>query len=286
MVSLVRRGLLATLALAGLLAGCGSSGSGVKAPKISAARTFSLAGFAPAAPVRAGVPTTLSFHIQQPSGTALTKFKTGSGPHTRVHLIIVRRDLPTITHRHPPIAPDGTISQKVTFPAPGPYRVLVDVYPDLGPSFQPNFQLFDRVDVKGPYHPKALPPSRPAASAGGDHFVMKAHSRLKALRPEFLNLSVTDAAGRRASFTPWDGALAHAIFFRAGTLGYFHTHVWGAAAPNCTSVLGGAKVTGRSSTPGKLTVGVLLPTAGKWRLFLQTKVDGRVVTAPFTLKVA
>src|SRR3954464_8701799 len=104
MVSPVRRGLLATLALAGLLAGCGSSGSGGKAPKIGAARTFSLAGFTPAAPVRAGVPTTLSFHIQQPSGTALTKFKTGSGPHTRVPPIILPRGLPPITPPPPPPA--------------------------------------------------------------------------------------------------------------------------------------------------------------------------------------
>jgi hypothetical protein len=50
-------------------------------------------------------------------------------------------------------------------------------------------------------------------------------------------------------------------------------------------VLGGTKVTGTSSTPGKLTVGVLVPAPGTWRLFLQTKVNGQVVTAPFTLTV-
>ena len=44
-------------------------------------------------------------------------------------------------------------------------------------------------------------------------------------------------------------------------------------------------MTGSSSTPGKLTVGVLVPVAGTWRLFLQTKVNGRVLTAPFTLAV-
>jgi hypothetical protein len=50
-------------------------------------------------------------------------------------------------------------------------------------------------------------------------------------------------------------------------------------------VLGGATVSGSSSTPGKLTVGVLVPVSGTWRLFLQTKVNGQVLTAPFTLKV-
>jgi hypothetical protein len=32
-------------------------------------------------------------------------------------------------------------------------------------------------------------------------------------------------------------------------------------------------------------VGVLVPAPGTWRLFLQTKIGGRVVTAPFTLDV-
>jgi hypothetical protein len=53
----------------------------------------------------------------------------------------------------------------------------------------------------------------------------------------------------------------------------------------CTSVLGGARVTGTTTQPGQLRVGVLLPVAGTWRLFLQSKVDGRVLTAPFTLNV-
>jgi hypothetical protein len=287
MVFRVRSGVLAALALAGLTAGCGSGGgSGLEAPKIGAARTFQLAGFRPSTSVRAGVPTTLSFHIQQPSGGALTKFKTGPGPHTGVHLIIVRKDLSTIIHRHPPIARDGSISLPVTFPAPGPYRVLVDIYPDVGPNTQPNFQLFANVDVQGSYHPKPLPGFHSAVTVDGDHFVMRTHSRLKSLKPEFLNVTVTDGHGRRASFTPWYGALAHAIFFRSGTLAYFHTHVCGAGAANCTSVLGGSKVTGHSNTPGKLTVGVLLPLPGVWRLFLQSRVDGRIVTAPFTLKVA
>jgi hypothetical protein len=30
---------------------------------------------------------------------------------------------------------------------------------------------------------------------------------------------------------------------------------------------------------------VLLPQSGVWRLFLQCKIDGEVVTAPFTLVV-
>ncbi len=100
-----------------------------------------------------------------------------------------------------------------------------------------------------------------------------------------MTVTVTAPDGKPAEFTPWYGALAHAIFFREGTLDYFHTHVCAPGASGCTSFLGATKVTGSSSTPGKLTVGVLVPVAGQWRLFLQTQVDGHILTAPFTLAV-
>jgi hypothetical protein len=269
---------LATLLLA--LAGCGAGGAGVQAPKIGAARTFSLAAFQPAGAVRPRVATRVSFVIRQPSGKPLTTFKTGAGPHTGVHLIIVRDDLATILHRHPPIAADGAISQPIALPAPGRYRVLVDVYPKQGP----NFQLFGSLRAAGAYRPRPLPPFRPVVTVDGDRFVMHGSPRITAIDPVLLSVTVTDRHGRPATFTPWYGALAHAIFFRAGTLDYFHTHVCGAGAANCTSALGATRITGHSTTPGKLTVGVLLPVPGTWRLFLQCQVDGRIVTAPFTLQ--
>ena len=39
----------------------------------------------------------------------LTKFRTGAGPHTGVHLIMVRSDLGTIIHLHPPVGAGGRI---------------------------------------------------------------------------------------------------------------------------------------------------------------------------------
>ncbi len=61
----------------------------------------------PSAGIRAGVPVTLSFTVAQPSGAPLVHYRTGPGPHTGVHLILVRDDLATIIHRHPPIAANG-----------------------------------------------------------------------------------------------------------------------------------------------------------------------------------
>ncbi len=281
-----RSAAIALFAALGLTA-CGGSGGAVTTVHVAPARSFTLSGFEPAGSVTAGRPTTISFTVREPSGTPLTRYRTGSGPHTGVHLIVVRDDLAYIIHQHPPVGPNGLLRQTITFPAPGPYRVLVDVYPNL-PGGQPNFQLFQNVTVAGAYHPKPLPAYRPDQVIDGYHIAMQPHGTLHAIQAQFVNVEVTDPGGSKVTFVPWFGALAHAIFFHQGSLDYFHSHICSPAAANCGTLPGVAasRVTGQSAGPGKLTVGVLLPEPGTWRLFLQMKLGGRIITAPYTLKVA
>ena len=264
-----------------VLAGCGSSAP----PQITigAARTYKLANFAPAR-ITAGKPVVLSFRIDQPSGAPLTRYRTGSGPHTGVHLIIVRSDLGVIIHRHPKPQPGGVFKQEITLPTPGRYRVVVDAYPQLSGPLR-NFQLPRWITVPGTAPNAALPPFRPVVTVDGYRFVLTGSRGLRAVQANFMTVKVTRPDGTPATFTPWFGALAHAIFFRAGTLDYFHTHVCSARTSGCTSVFGASRVTGSQTRPGVLRVGVLLPVSGTWRLFLQCKVDGHALTAPFTLTV-
>jgi len=264
-----------------VVAGCSSSGS--KKIAIQPAKVYRLASFAPAASIAPGKPTTVAFAIDQPSGSPLTAYRTGPGPHTGVHLIIVSDDLSTIIHQHPPMQPGGRFRQQVVFPKPGRYRVIVDVYPKkLQPL--PNFQLFKDVQVRGVPKPQPLGSYQAVQHIGGFTFTAPRSPNVRAIQAKLMTVHVTDAAGKPARFVPWFGALAHAIFFHVGTLDYFHTHVCAPGATGCTSLLAGAKVVGRSSAPGKLTIGILLPTAGTWKLFLQSKPNGKLVTAPYILK--
>jgi hypothetical protein len=293
------RATLAAVAAAALallaLAGCGGGGSEPATPTIQAARVTKLIDFAPAAAVPAGRPATVSFVIQQADGSPLTKFRRGPGPHTGVHLIYVRDDLSTIVHHHPPVGAGGRIVDHVSFPAPGPYRLVIDVYPASCPggptpsipgasSPTCNFQLFAKVTAAGVYKPLPLPPPSQAQTDGGCRFTLEGAAHLVAVEAQLVHVAVT-CDGKPAAFQSYYGALAHAIFFREGSLDYFHTHVCAPGRSGCASFLGGAQVTGRSAAPGKLTVGMLVPVAGTWRLFLQVKVGGSVRTAPFTLHV-
>jgi hypothetical protein len=275
---MIRR--LVLIALLGVAAaGCG--GSSPSGPTIVAARTYKLVQFTPSQPVAPGKAVTVSFVIQQPNGKPLTQFKHGGGPHTGVHLIIVRRDLSTIVHRHPPEGAGGRFAQQVTFAQPGPYRVVIDAYP----AGQPNFQLFGTLRVAGTYTPKPLPPFTRSENVDGYTITIHGTPKLHAIEADAIDATVTAPDGKPATFTPWYGALAHAIFFRKGSLDYFHTHICSPRATGCTSVLAGTKVTGASTKPGELTIGVLVPAPGTWRLFLQFQPNGHVITAPFTLHV-
>ncbi|MDX6449335.1 MAG: hypothetical protein QOD08_1798 [Gaiellaceae bacterium] len=283
--------ILAPVKAAVMLAGvvlvataCSSSSSRPANPTMAAAQTFRLDGFQPAQAVAPGRSFEISFRIAKPGGGTLTAYRTGPGPHTGVHLIVVRDDLSTLVHRHPPIAADGTIRQRLVLPEGGRYRVLVDVYPRLAGPLR-NFQLTGNVDVSGAAPKRPLPPFRPTEVVDGYRVTLHGAGRIKAVSPTFADVTVTDPTGRPARFSEWYGALAHAIFFRAGSLDYFHTHVCGAAASACASAVGGTRIVGKSTKAGRLNVGILLPVPGKWRLFLQFKPGAHVVTAPFTLTV-
>ena len=120
---------LAALAAGLLVAGCGSGSSGaITSLHVAPARIFSLAAFEPAGRIQARRPTTMSFTVRMPDGRTLTTYKTGPGPYTGVHLIIVRDDLAYIIHDHPRFPPAGKLQPVGHVPGPrsipGPGRHL------------------------------------------------------------------------------------------------------------------------------------------------------------------
>jgi hypothetical protein len=264
--------------------GCGS-GAPVSIPAPGAAKVVHLADFTPTSPVKPQKPVTVSFRVIGENGKPITDYATGPGPHTGVHLIFVRKDLNQIVHLHPPIAKDGNISTPVTFPTSGPYEVVIDVYQkQAGKPFPKNYQLREQIQVQGAYHPKPLGSSQKSVTTDGTTFTILGNPELRALQASYLNVSVTGPDGKPVKFTPWYGALAHAIFFQQGSPPpYFHTHICAPGEPLCAGINGA--VSGQSTNNGHLKIGAVFPEGGRWRLFLQGQVGDRIVTAPFTLNV-
>jgi hypothetical protein len=272
----------ALLAVTMIAAACGGGSGSPSVPTVAPAKQYKLDWSGPASVAKPGK-TTLSLAVRTPDGKVLTKFRTGAGPHTGVHVIIVRDDLSSIIHKHPPIPASGRLVLPVTLPTAGRYHVLVDVYPagDSGPR---NFQLTHDLQV-GTGDPEApLPAYTPLVKTGGLTFRVIKLPALRVAEPGTMIVDVTDASGKPVKFTPFYGALAHAIFFSAGSLSYFHSHICG-SDPACSAGFGSPATTGHSTKPGRLELGVLLPAPGRWRLFLQVTHGGKLLTAPFTLRV-
>ena len=273
----LRAALVSVLALAA--AGCGGGGGSPAVPTVAPAREYTLDWSGPKTLAKPGT-TTLRFAVRTPDGKILTRFRTGAGPHTGVHVIVVRDDLSTIVHLHPAIPASGRLTLPVPLPRAGRYHVLVDVYPAATNNFQLTRDLqVGSGDVKAP-----LPAYAPVVKAGGLTFRVARLPQLKLAEPASMVVNVTDGNGRPVTFKPFYGALAHAIFFRAGTLDYFHSHICG-SDPACSAGFGSPATTGHSTKPGRLELGVLLPATGRWRLFLQVTRGGALITAAFTLDV-
>ncbi len=134
-----------------------------------------------------------------------------SATTSRTSSTAIRRSRPTAA------SPSGDL------PCSREYRVVVDAYPRSGP--QPNFQLFRTSPLRGRTSPRPLPPFSSTVTSDGYRFTLHGRPRLKAISPAFLTVTVERPDGSPARFSPWYGALAHAIFFRQGSLDYFHTHV-------------------------------------------------------------
>jgi hypothetical protein len=189
----------------------------------------------------------LAFRIADRRGHTVRAFDV---EHTkRMHFIVVRRDLTGFQHLHPTQRPDGSWSVPASLPDAGSYRVFADFSTDGKPK-----TLASDLSVDGPVRSQPLP--APASSADVDGF----HVTLA--REKELRFTVT-RGGRPVTVEPYLGAQGHLVALREGDLAFLHVH------PDEHSLRFMAE----------------FPTAGRYRLFLQFKVDGRVHTAPFTQEV-
>jgi hypothetical protein len=198
----------------------------------------------------------LRFSIRGAGGTPVRDFEVEH--EKRMHLIVVRRDGRGFQHLHPTLGPDGTWSVPLTLPDAGAYRVFADFKHD-GEARTLAADL--TVDGAARYLP--LPEPTISAAAGDGYEVRLSASRVRAGREVALEFSVT-RDGHAVESEPYLGARGHLVALREGDLAFLHVH------PDEDSLAFMAE----------------FPSAGRYRLYLQFKHDGRVHTAEFTQEVS
>ncbi|SER16643.1 hypothetical protein SAMN05216188_108171 [Lentzea xinjiangensis] len=205
--------------------------------------------------------SSLSFDIAGPGGQPVTKFDVEH--EKRLHLVVVRRDGSHFQHVHPEMAPDGTWSVPLRLPAAGSYRVFADFKPEGGPKTT----LGADVQAAGDYRPRTHEDSRTFTVDG---YEVTLNGELTAGSASTVTASITRNGRPVTDLQDYLGAKGHLVALRAADLAYLHVH------PEESGPEESAQV--------KFAVEV--PTAGRYRLFLDFQHEGVVRTAEFTLTTA
>lgn len=202
-----------------------------------------------------------AFRILDRDGRPVTSFVT---EHERdMHLIVVRRDLSGFQHLHPAMAADGTWTTSLRLPDAGVWRVFADFATEQGSA-----TLGVDVFAPGQFDPVDLPEPATTATTDGYQVTVEPTS-LAGGRTGSLTFRMTRDGRPVTDLEPYLGARGHLVALREGDLAFLHVHPTDAATEGAS-----------------IGFGAELPSAGRYRLYLQFQHDGQVHTAAFTLEVA
>lgn len=208
-----------------------------------------------------GANNSLRFAIVDGEGEALTDF---DQTHTkRMHLILARRDLTGFQHLHPEMAANGTWTVPLRLTAAGSYRLFAD-FSHAGEATT----LATDLRVDGPADLVGLPAPAAVAQSDGGYRVRLDDEGARAGEPAGLRFTVS-AGGRPVALQPYLGAGGHLVALREGDLAFLHVHPEGHG----------------TGANGEVGFEATFPTAGRYRLFLQFRVDGELQTVAFTEEV-
>ncbi len=218
------------------------------------------------APESVRAPGRLTFTVLDPQDEPVTEFD--ASHDKRLHLIVVRSDGQHFRHVHPTMDADGRWSIPWTWDAAGTYRVYADAVPTDGQAIT----LTRTVDVTGDL--TAAPEPEVATTSSVDGFDVALHGELQAGEASQLTVEVTRDGQPVTALEPYLGAYGHLVALRAGDLAYLHVHPEGTEP--AADELSGPNVTFSAQAP----------TPGRYLLYLDFQVDGKVHTATFQVDVA
>lgn len=217
------------------------------------------------APAQARRTGDLSFRILGADGQALLSFATSH--EKELHLIVVRTDGTGFRHVHPTMGDDGTWSLPWEWAAAGTYRIYADFVPDVDGAAEP-ITLTRTVEVAG-----RLTPAPPEATntATVDGYTVDLTGDAVAGSSSELTFTLSKNGEPVTNLEPYLGAFAHLVALRDGDLAFLHVH------PE-----GDEPTTGETAGPD---VGFLaeLPTPGRYFLYLDFQINGKVHSAPFVV---
>jgi len=198
-------------------------------------------------------PRSLSLEVLGPHDAVLTEFEER---HERpMHLILVSTDLARYAHLHPRLDGVGTWTADLPALDPGAYRLVADTVPVGGPDLVLTLDLV----VTGTAEHRRLP--EPVDVEEVDDLEVALDLR-DSPHGAAVELTVR-RSGVAVEPDPYLGARGHLVAIAADDLGYLHVHPADGTVP--------------------VSFVIADPVPGRYRLFFDFSVDGRVRTAAFTV---
>ena len=215
-----------------------------------------------------------------------------------LHLIIVSKDMRWFNHLHPRHKGKGVFELEAILPRAGRYKLYADYHPKereaevaqheltvAGPrprGAQPGL-VADRLRggwmtkiVRSAIEGKPDTPTGPAYQVG----LMPMPAGIEAGEDVMLHFRVRDARGKPVKLEPYLGAMGHLVLLSADSNTYLHTHPLD-GSHNMAGMSHGAL----PKSGADVMFHTKFPRAGLYKAWGQFKHGGKIITAPFVLKV-
>jgi hypothetical protein len=257
--------------------------------------------------IPAGTPATWTLKIvDSESGEPVQEFE---NVHEKLlHLIVVSTDLTWFNHLHPEYQGNGIFTIDATLPRAGSYKLYADYTPKgktqevaqhefATDGAQPTpTQILPVHDTAGAggwivREVSARPEGEPEAEGGATYQValMPMPMKLTPNTDVMLHFQVRDANGKPVNdLEPYLGALGHAVLLSSDTKVYLHTHPMegGMEEMDHGKMDHGAMGHSHPTTGGPDVIfHTNFPSAGFYKVWGQFQHRGKIITAPFVLKV-
>jgi YHS domain-containing protein len=259
----------------------------------SAGNTYA-ARVSTSAPALAGKPTLLNIRILN-DGTKKAVRDFELTHEKKMHFLLVSEDMAWFSHEHPELGNDGVFRLRTTFPRPGRYHLYADFTPADGDNqilAMPFSVGGTGTKIVAASSARPLTPDTTLTRRVNDLSISVA-VQPKTLRQEqsaILTYTLRDSQGRPIrDFEPYLGAMGHLMAIRQDGKEVVHTHALHAVTPGKgIKEEGGLHLTPAMSTASgpAFSFKVSLPSTGIYKIWAQFQRKGKVITVPFTFRVA
>jgi Cu+-exporting ATPase len=185
-----------------------------------------------------------------------------------LHLIIVSKDLSFFNHIHPTYIGKGVFEITTQFPNGGDYKMIADIVPTGGNSMS----KMNWTHIEGePVQQQAIQPESNFTKTIDGKEVTLSIDKLVANKELNLNFNIKDEQTKApiTNLQPYLGAVGHVVILTEDTEQYLHVH----------------PIDEKASGPDA-RFATTFPKSGVYKIWGQFKVNDKVFTVPFVVKVS